>query len=791
MPRQKSQLEVNNFTQGIITEASPLTFPPNASIDEKNFEMKRGGLRQRRLGMDYETDYQVFTVEPTVPASGNIAFQSFDWDNVGGDADFQILVLQFGDTLVFFNNNGSAVSEQRLNINALGFPDHYDVTGADPEQEMSFASIDGTLVMTCGLEDVYIFEYDASTQRVGASTRRLKIRDIFGVEDTNTIGLDTVDLLDDEYVSYQVANADITDLHLYNLNNQGWGNRIFPDDTLRSVSPLGTYDLNDTYPSNSQVVWSGVQFNTSTPPQRKFYHLISQNDDYSRSAAAKGYFIIDALDRGASREAAYQNNIDIFSLPTGGGAGTADHPTITSLPADQSPGGPKVVAEFAGRVFYAGFSGDVTDGDARSPKLSSYIMFSQLVNDPKQITKCYQKGDPTSDVESDLVATDGGLIKIEGAYNINRLIPIGEFLVVMAENGIWAIRGDTGIGFSATAYEVLRVSSHGTDSPLSAVEVDNTVLYFGIDAIYQVGKNQYGELAATNLSSNTIQELYEGIGTNERRKAIGFFDSYARKVRWLYNNQLASVDEPSELIFDVELGAFTRNEITRANGTYPLLASIFEVPPYNIAEVSENVEAAGVEVEVLTDQVVVTSPVRESALAETKYLCITAEAAGVYSFTFSLYKDNQFLDWETFDGTGVDADAFIITGHITGGDTMRFKQVPTLVSHLRKTETGFTTNGSGDLVPVNQSSCKLQVRWDWSNSANSNRWGREVELYQFKRHYIPPDTSDTFDNGYETVVSRRRLRGKGKAMSFKFSTSPGKDCRLIGWGLDLTVQGRA
>ncbi len=43
-----------SFIKGLVTEASPLTFPENASIDEQNFVLNRDGSRSRRLGIDYE-----------------------------------------------------------------------------------------------------------------------------------------------------------------------------------------------------------------------------------------------------------------------------------------------------------------------------------------------------------------------------------------------------------------------------------------------------------------------------------------------------------------------------------------------------------------------------------------------------------------------------------------------------------------------------------------------------------------------------------------------------------------
>lgn len=55
MARQRAKVEVNRFTAGLITEASPLTFPDNASLDEVNFVLNRDGSRNRRLGMRLRT----------------------------------------------------------------------------------------------------------------------------------------------------------------------------------------------------------------------------------------------------------------------------------------------------------------------------------------------------------------------------------------------------------------------------------------------------------------------------------------------------------------------------------------------------------------------------------------------------------------------------------------------------------------------------------------------------------------------------------------------------------------
>src|SRR3546814_9515593 len=76
------------------------------------------------------------------------------------------------------------------------------------------------------------------------------------------------------------------------------------------------------------------------------------------------------------------------------------------------------MAQYSGRIFYSGFPGTLIDGDTSSPKMSSYVLFSQLVTDATSIVACYQRNDPTSSDQSDLLDTDGGFIRIEGAFNM-------------------------------------------------------------------------------------------------------------------------------------------------------------------------------------------------------------------------------------------------------------------------------------------------------------------------------------------------------------------------------------
>ena len=79
----------------------------------------------------------------------------------------------------------------------------------------------------------------------------------------------------------------------------------------------------------------------------------------------------------------------------------------------------------------------------------------------------------------------------------------------------------------------------------------------------------------------------------------------------------------------------------------------------------------------------------------------------------------------------------------------------------------------------------MQSQWDWSNSVASGKWGREFQAYRYKRAYMPSSEADGFDTGAATIVSKNKLRGRGRVLSLKISTEPGKDLQLLGWSMAI------
>lgn len=765
MARQQAAAEVNAFVKGLITEASPMTFPDNASIDENNLVPQRNGSRKRRLGMNYENNF--VSVNSGVPAEEDVSYSSYSWKGPGGYSDIEFAVIQIGSRLNFFDSSSLPLSSNLIYTAYVAAPNNSFI---------SMTSVDGILIVVDGSGTIYTFDYNGAS--VVPSSGRLLIRDLFGVADV----VSGMNLLEGNNISVRPIGQ--TNNHIYNLRNQTFstpkkwqsgGPSSIDDPVFMMKSTYGVFQSN----SDNLVTFLFADANNSDDRNIKRYFL---NDNFQNplgsNRAPVGYFIIDAMNRGASRLNAVQ-------------ALYAQYPSlryaVTALPADRTPGGASVVATFAGRVFYGGFSSQVLDGDSQSPRMTSYILFSRLVQSSSDIFKCYQEGDPTSSETPDLVDTDGGFLRLDGAYNISRLVNVGDSLMAVAENGVWKITGGSGYGFKATDYVVTKVTEHGTVSPNSVVLLDNTLMYWSDDGIYHIAQNQYGDWAANNLTTGTIQSYFDDIPYQAKRRCFGSYDSYARKVKWLYNNYYPAPSDVKELVLDVGLSAFYPSTIKSINNGFPLPVALVRVPPYQVSTgLTQIVDSSGNSIVSLNGSDVSVNQEREdSSLSELYYVSLTGLSGGILQFTFSSYRDNDFLDWKSYDGVGVDAPAYLLTGWSGMGDFQRMKQVPYLTVYSIKTETGF----NGEYEPLNSSSIVVQSQWNWTNSAEAGKWGSEFQAYRHKRLWIPSSSADGFDDGESVITTKNKLRGRGRVLSLLFKTEPKKDFHLLGWSYLIGING--
>lgn len=584
----------------------------------------------------------------------------------------------------------------------------------------------------------------------------------------------------------------LTSTHLYNLRNQGWAipkPSFEGDDTQIDLISQFVTSSGGPFPANSDYPGPFIYAKTDSTEGSKYILRFNSQDcvknPLSNSASNLGHFIIDLLNRGASRKTAYSQMRQQYPQ---------NSYNISDLPTDQSPDGPTCVTEYSGRVFFSGFSGRLNDGDTSSPQLSSYVAFSQLVTDSYSIFYCYQQNDPTSNDQNDLLDTDGGFIRVEGAYNINALRPIQNGLAVFADNGVWIIRGGSDSGFSATNYQVTKITTSGCIAPNSVVAVSNYLLYWGRDGIYNLHANEFGDFVVDNITRKSIHTLYNNIPPEDQVNVFGAYDEFEQKVKWVYGNRYDSDPPTYELILDVQTGAFTKFTIGRVNDNrFPMLVCGVLTNPFTLAsDTSDVTTSVGSEVILSSgDQVVVKNDVAKSLVGskEVQYLIITSISPTI-SFTFGNYFNTSHYDWKSFDGVGIDAKSYILTGVLAGSDFQRDKDLTYITVHFNKTEDGLVNGGtgSGDLTLSNPSSCLLQAQWSWANSINSGKWTNKQQIYRFRRPFFPSDV-DTFDNGFYVVETKNKIRGYGKVISFLFESEPGKHCDLLGWSVAFGVNG--
>lgn len=752
MTKKSSRAEVNLFNAGINTEASPLNFPPTATKDEQNFELNKNGTRERRLGIDYEANHALFNTGLTSTQYSTKSNNTFKWDGAGGSTANAFIVVQLGQSLHIFDAQVDSIS-------GTGFLGTVTATEFPENVKYSFAAVDGILNVVSGEEEVFQVSYNEGTGTFSTSYDRIKVRDLWGVQVTS-----------ESYETDPMYRGVVeVKEHIYNLRNQSWAIPRRRSGVMRD--PIFDYfDRIDKFPSNSESIWTGMTFSgNSDPPSEIFLPTLMRERLGADISSARGFFVIDLLRRGNSRLSEYSknqtNNVELVY-------------NVSTLPEDVTIGGPTTITEFAGRVWFAGFGGKVTNGDARSPNLSSFLCFSQLVNSKADALKCYQAGDPTSRETSDIIDTDGGFIRISGANKIVSLRAIGKDLIVLADNGVWQVTGSSDEGFTATKYSVTRITTYGCVSPYSVVSVGDSVFYWSDDGIYALQRDQFGSLIANNLTQDTIQTLYEDIDTSEKAKVVSIFDPFDRKVRWLYNTDevIGNNNFVSELVLNTLTGAFTKNKIFNLASNTPEVIGLVLTDPFKRGTSIDTVVVGADTVQVLADNVIVTSTIRTTGTVSVKYLTVVLDTT--VKLTFSQYRNLEFKDWKTANGVGVDAFAYMLTGAVTAGDSSVHKQTPVLVMHMFRTE--FTaTNG----VPNNQSGCRVRTQWDWASSTASGKWSPLFQAYRYRRPFFV--TGPTYDNGFETVVTRNKVRGRGRAFSVYLETEPGKDCRIIGWNLSL------
>jgi len=759
MPFAEQSKFMVNFTGGLNTEATALNFPENAAQDIDNFDLFITGEVKRRLGIDFEDSYTVRPETTTATDTATYAISTDAWKAVNGKGDVNFLVVQIGSTLYFHDLGSEPLSSTLRGTVSLSA----SKTGDAPENKVLSYSF-GEGVMFVGNDDMNptMVEYDEDLDTFSVSQIVITIRDFNGV---------------DENVLVDNRPTTLSNDHKYNLRNQGWptstrcANDAQGDDGVTTTDPVSwARNRVGVYPSNADIFHAAKAAAADDARSIGTYSpWTMQTIATGNTPAPKGHYIYEAF--SASRSAV--SGITVSN----------DGVTTQRRPSS--------LAFYAGRTWYAGVPDKNYTGN---------VYFSQSLTDRANAGLCYQEYDPTAEDLNALLATDGGVIKIADMGQVYKMVVVGNDLLIMAANGVWAIAGEASRGnFQADKFSVRKVTDQGVVSRESIVVSEGVVTWWGEGGIWSMRGSQIDEsLVVDRITRNTIQTYYDAIAPVSRAYARGYYDAYDKKIYWLYSDDAAydginfRFKYNRVLVLDITLEAFYTYTIEDLDANSPWLSSIVRKTPgsetlteYDIYVGDDDVEEGG-------DDIVQDVAFETFATVQLKLLTFVENEDGTFSYTFSEFKDTTFHDWTEWDqvkndisNLGSNYGSHIQTGWNNLGDLIRDKTITHLTSFFNRTETGYSVGPvTGTVIFDNPSSAFVQTRWEFTDS-DTGRWTTAQQAYRLSRWYIPEDATDDFDYGHTVLKTKLRMRGRGESFSIRYYSEEGKDMQLLGFGVNV------
>lgn len=765
------------FVAGLNSESGWFTAPPNTWRVGDNVVPNIDGVLRKRRALDYEDNYELYGVtSSTVTNDKQWAYATGYWDAVRGNGDHNLLVVQAGPTIHFYAAVSGTVSGRKLaatvDLTPHQLAGNPSVIGTSPIRCVTAA---GKLIIVSQDTVPLLCEYVDNTL-ITATPITLKFRDFEGIRETDAVEFNPTTLTGD---------------HNYNLFNQGW-----------TTAKINQYFASQaTYPSNTQSWIYGKNASDDFDPAL----LIKQ--DFGTSRAASGRFVLDLLRRDralamgtdTSLQAAVTaaQNALTAAIASGSSAAivaaqsnlvTAQNALATSVvnppsvPVETEAYAPSACTFFAGRVWYAGVKSDT---------IGNWVMFSKVSITSNKFGECYQEQDPTSEVLNDLVDSDGGVVPIQDCGEIVALLASANGVIVFASNGVWKIAGTLNTGFSATSYEVTKLSSVGCVGPRSVVVTDGGIMYWSYNGIYSLEPGQNGALNVVNYSDTVIKTFYNSIPSLGKKYSEGVYNPADKTVTWVFTDNLIEDSGASyrwrkdaALIFDLRLKSFYTMTFQSLATESPYIVS--PVITKETGEVDQEFDVTEFDLDQIVtsggDTVIVDLPIVGNGNASLKFLTTRFTTSLTLSFSDLLTETDapgRWRDWYSANGTGVPYASFVETSYTPGPTGFHKNHASMYVTtFMERTETDIDANGD----PVNTSGALMRGKWHFTDSTASNKWGPQQQVYRSRNIFLD-NNQIGFDDGFPLVIAKSKVRGRGKALQLRFDAEADKDMRLAGWAV--------
>jgi hypothetical protein len=798
------------------TESNEINFPDGYSVDEQNYELLVDGSRKRRKGLANESGGSTKSVATVTTTQRQT---SFKWRAVGGDPTKHFIVHQVG-SLLYFTDDAETLS-------TVFHTDTIDLSTLKVDSATTDATIANTacqltqgrghlMIAHPSLKPAYV-EYDSASDAFNVNDILILVRDFEGLDDGTSVSLE--------------PTSTITEQHRYNLRNRGWkqgdmdavfsglskhpaknaiwykgykrtygasvseldgtmawdntkydaeafGNASAPqgsllldplDTTYAVVAPGGgdpipistsgfntgsgtaggTIRMTVTAhgrTAGDEITISGCRWTYRTTPGAGVF-LWDYNGDYTiNNPASTPNAVGEASIVDANTIDIYVDVIDtaftafVATLFDGqiDGGDSLNNPDGTTLTV-----GPSAIGFQAGRVWYGGIA---------DSEWADTIFFSKIAQKSDAYGHCHQVADPTDSELNALQPTDGGTIIIPNLGSVKRFIPLRNAMLVFTDQGVWEIGGGRRGFITADGYSVRKITEAECSSALSPIQIDNGAIFTGPKGIFRISPNEFtSQLEAENLSESLIQTLWNEIPAVAQQICMTAYDDALKRVYFLYGDTGDNVNQyANALILDLRAGAFFKYKFN-VSSTDGILG---------IVSITDS-DSIG------TNQKI-------------KWICQTTAT----QLTICDLSQSDYLDYD-----GAESPLpFVTTGWDNIGDFQSRRQAPIITVYAKRTETGYTSAGGG-WTGDNESSNLLTAYWDWTDDSVTGKIGSQNETYRHVRQFVPSGTTDV--DGYPVVVTRNKVRGRGRVLQLRFDGAATKDSHILGFTTNYKITRKA
>lgn len=748
MARSEIDTEFNTFVGGILTEANPINYPVGYTLDEENFILERDGTRRRRFGTVLDTTKQSFDSKAATEFSSIINFTSATYRDFYIWRDAFIEGVRQDCLVVIYDILATGwVSDDDIDCGLLFYrlTDSSDITGNfitsyTPAPTVGSYVGDGVVQSISGYRSGLIINQKTPSLNAPTTTRSIiwdATLNSFTSVESSIQARDTIGVQPSNVTS---RPSTLSDEHAYNLYNAGWD----------KVSVDGWKAFDNTYPSLSDHIVFYKNKGTA------FSVAFMQNSFPGSSRSPTGRTITSAFTVNLN-----DYSFGVNSIKGSSPSGDPDGVTFTNY----NRGGIVDVVEYGGRVFNLCRASRVTSLG------TTFLAYSQNSADPRSIYNCHSVNDATSEVLNAPLDTDGGIIDISESGDAVRILASRSKLLVFGSRGIYQVHSRDNV-FKPSDLSIRKVSSNILSYNKETINPYNPQTLYSFDKL--IGNSvitykdsfilwtpegilslqhdpQSDSFVENNLTNNTIDTLYQGIPNICKAYASGTYLPADNCAMWTYSLDESNPDKHQyALVYDLVLNAWYKFKFFNSANSY--IEGVF----------NGSIENTSRSIDRFKDLI---------------FIANTTSGRLPMTFTESTFKD--------FEGSTEDTEvqAFMQTGYLNANDSARQKQSSYIIPSFIRTETGFVDDGSGNLTPVNESSCLISAWWDYVDDSSFPKANDTFEAYRYNRLYIPSGPSDIFDYGQSVITTKNRLTGRGRALSLRFETTEGKDCRLLGWNL--------